>query len=80
MYIDIYVCMCIYIYVCIYIFVYIYICVYIYMCVCACVYLSVGVYVVIRYSMRFSLCTNSRGWMHGLAVIHERRHCLSMMK
>ena len=23
--------------------------------------------------------SHSRGWMHGLAVIHQRRHCLSMV-
>ena len=50
---------------------------YAYVCVCVCVE------TVIANGQWFDLSiwfrNISRGWMHGLAVIHQRRHCLSMV-
>ena len=51
-------------------------------CVCVCVWMwniwtdvkLLPLFLLV--SFLFPIC---RGWMHGLAVIHQRRHCLSMV-
>ena len=42
---------------------------------CVCVWHTVCVY----HLDRCKTSSSCRGWMHGLAVIHQRRHCLSMV-
>ena len=43
------------------------------------VYIYVCVYHLNRCKTSYGFSLICRGWMHGLAVIHQRRHCLSMV-